>query len=156
MNNHKNVSNAYITVEASIIVPIVMSILFALLYKSFIVHDTGLIMMKLDSYIEKECRSISNGMEKWNTGKIAQTIESSINKHLFLCNVQNTECEEDATSVAISTEIKTKVTLGLVNRLTLLSNKRYIKCSMIIPDYCTTKRNARIIKKVKVKYAKSE
>lgn len=140
-------SIASVTVEAALIIPIILSVIFTLLYISFIEHDKALLRIEMDKRIETECRSYANGCDKWDNDNIKNDFLEYASKHLFLYNVQYVKCSNNGITATLEVRADTRISNVLINRLTSLKTIYSEESMRIIQDYCSEKRISEVIPK---------
>lgn len=145
-SNERKTNEAYVTVEASLIIPLILAIIFALLYVSFMIHDMGWLKMEVDRRLEIECRNYANGDDSWNEEKIKKELVEHASKHMFLYKIYDVSFSNNCISAEICVYSSSHITNRLVNRLTKLSENYITKSSQVIPDYCSALRMTEVIR----------
>lgn len=107
-------ADAKITVEASLIIPLIISIICALLYEALQSCDRCTINMTVDRVIQEEIAAGGDGGEyEGDVQNVCNAIREEISKKLMIYSVKDLSYEKKKNEISISVHAVPSATFGI-------------------------------------------
>ncbi|MCI8307153.1 MAG: hypothetical protein HFH14_03790 [Lachnospiraceae bacterium] len=139
-------ADAKITVEASLIIPLIISIICALLYEALLGCDRGVINMTADRVIEEACVSGKSYDESNETVELSELIRDEISKRIMLYSVNELKCEIKRNKITLSVYAVPKVKFGIAYIFRGAFGEYRISREAKIENICVSVRRMDIVK----------
>lgn len=140
-------AEAKITVEASLIIPLIISIICALLYEALQSCDRGVISMAVDRIIQEEIAAGDGStQDEQDSYNVSQIIKEKIQDGLMIYSVEEVSYERKKNEVSISVYAEPGASYGIAGIFRHAFGKYKISRKVNIDSICSAVRKMDIVR----------
>ncbi len=141
-------TDAKITVEASLIIPLVISIICSLIYEALLSCDRGALNMSVDRIIEEAASSAGqHGVDdEENITDLTISIRDELSKRLMLYSIEDVSYEEKNNKIVLCIRAAPKAAFGIAGIFKDAFGDYCINRSVKTGNVCSVIRRMDIVK----------
>ena len=140
-------ANAKITVEASLIIPLIISIICALLYEALLSCDRGAINMTVDRVAEEAAADYGHAEEKKeNIVDLSNKLKDEISKRLMIYSIEDLSYKIKNEKIIVSVHAVPKAAFGIAGMFRGAFGEYRINRTVKNVNICSAIRRMDIVK----------
>lgn len=151
-----SMTSAKITVEASLIIPLIISIICAMLYEALLSCDRGVINMTADRVMEEalangghvgeDAENTDNTKKAENTVEVSALIQEKLSKKIMLYSIEELTYENKNNEITLRVHAVPKITMGIAGVFRGAFGEYIINRSVKTRNICSAVRRMDIVK----------
>lgn len=142
-----SMTSAKITVEASLIIPLIISIVCAMLYEALLSCDRGVINMTADRVMEEALANGGHvGEDAENTVEVSALIQEKLSKKIMLYSLEEFTYENKNNEITLRVHAVPQITMGIAGVFRGAFGEYIINRSAKTGNICSAVRRMDIVK----------